>query len=37
LDHPIPNTENTPSVQIILPQRQLGRKNGTSFLMQIST
>lgn len=30
LDHPIPNTENTPSVQIILPQRQLKRKNGTN-------
>jgi len=29
LDHPIPGTENIPSVQIILPQRQLKRKNGT--------
>jgi len=28
LDHPIPGTENLPSVQIILPQRQLKRKNG---------
>ena len=31
LDHPIPGTENIPSVQIILPQRQLNRKNGTSL------
>ena len=29
LDHPIPKTENIPSVQIIIPQRQIGRKNGT--------
>jgi Rab GDP dissociation inhibitor len=28
LDHPIPNTENIPSVQIIIPQKQVGRKNG---------
>jgi Rab GDP dissociation inhibitor len=32
LDHTIPNTDNLPSVQIILPQRQLGRKNGTLLL-----
>jgi Rab GDP dissociation inhibitor len=31
LDHPIPKTENIPSVQIIIPQRQVGRKNGTYF------
>lgn len=37
LDHPIPGTENLPSVQIILPQRQLGRKNGTSPPMQTFT
>ena len=37
LDHPIPGTENLPSVQIILPQRQLGRKNSTSPPMQTST
>ena len=37
LDHPIPNTENTPSVQIILPQRQLKRKNGNYALIQTST
>jgi Rab GDP dissociation inhibitor len=28
LDHPIPKTEDIPSVQIIIPQRQIGRKNG---------
>lgn len=28
LDHPIPKTNNVPSCQIILPQRQIGRKNG---------
>eukprot|EP00246_Nothoceros_aenigmaticus_P007945 TRINITY_DN222_c0_g1_i1.p1 TRINITY_DN222_c0_g1~~TRINITY_DN222_c0_g1_i1.p1 ORF type:complete len:445 (+),score=91.73 TRINITY_DN222_c0_g1_i1:175-1509(+) len=27
LSHPIPNTDNSPSVQIILPQKQLGRKS----------
>lgn len=37
LDHPIPGTENLPSVQIILPQRQLGRKNGTPSFTQTST
>ena len=37
LDHPIPGTENLPSVQIILPQRQLGRKNGTPLSTQTST
>jgi Rab GDP dissociation inhibitor len=37
LDHPIPGTENLPSVQIILPQRQLKRKNGTSLPTQTST
>lgn len=31
LDHPIPGTEELPSVQIILPQRQLKRKNGTIY------
>jgi Rab GDP dissociation inhibitor len=29
LDHPIPNTENAPSVQIIIPQKQVNRANGT--------
>lgn len=28
LDHPLPNTGNIPSVQIIIPQKQLKRKNG---------
>ena len=28
LDHPIPNTNNFSSVQIILPQRQTGRNSG---------
>jgi Rab GDP dissociation inhibitor len=28
LDHPIPETGNVPSIQIILPQKQLGRKSG---------
>jgi Rab GDP dissociation inhibitor len=33
LDHPIPGTDNLPSVQIILPQRQIKRKNGTTFVI----
>ena len=33
LDHPLPNTENIPSVQIILPQRQLNRKNDIYIMM----
>lgn len=33
LDHPIPNTENIPSVQIIIPQRQLKRKNDIYIMM----
>lgn len=28
LDHPIPNTNNSESCQIILPQKQVGRKSG---------
>lgn len=36
LDHPIPGTGDLPSVQIILPQRQLKRKNGTFNLTQTS-
>ena len=31
LDHPIPNTENIPSVQIIIPQKQIKRKNGKKY------
>jgi len=30
LDHPVKNTADVPSCQIILPQRQIGRKNGKS-------
>ena len=33
LDHPIPKTGDIPSVQIILPQKQLKRKNGNLWLM----
>jgi Rab GDP dissociation inhibitor len=28
LDHPLPNTGNVPSLQMIIPQRQVGRKSG---------
>ena len=31
LNHPIPNTNNTNSTQIIIPAKQLGRTNGKSF------
>lgn len=31
LKHPIPNTDNSDSVQLILPQNQIGRKHGASF------
>ena len=31
IDHPIPNTNNASSVQIILPQKQLGRNSGKSL------
>jgi Rab GDP dissociation inhibitor len=31
LDHPIPNTEDIPSVQIIIPQKQLKRENGILY------
>ena len=29
LKHPIPNTDNSDSVQLIIPQNQVGRKHGT--------
>lgn len=29
LNHPIPNTDNSDSLQLIIPQSQVGRKNGT--------
>lgn len=35
MDHPIPNTKNIPSVQIILPQKQTGR-NSDIFIMMVS-
>jgi len=28
MDHPIPSTNDAASIQIILPQKQLGRKTG---------
>lgn len=31
LDHPIPNTNDSTSCQIILPQKQLGRKSGKTL------
>jgi len=36
LDHPIPGTDNLPSVQIILPQMQLKRKNDI-YIMMVSS
>jgi len=33
LDHPIPNTDNVSSVQIIVPQKQLGRKTDIYITM----
>lgn len=32
MDHPIPKTKDVPSSQVILPQRQIGRKNGKNFI-----
>lgn len=29
LDHPVPNTKDSESTQIIIPQKQVGRKSGT--------
>lgn len=31
LDHPIPSTNNCASVQVIIPQKQVGRKTGKCF------
>lgn len=31
MDHPVPKTKDLPSCQIILPQRQIGRKNGNHY------
>lgn len=33
MDHPIPNTQDVPSIQIILPQKQLGRKTDVYITM----
>lgn len=33
LSHPIPNTDNAHSVQIILPQKQIGRRSGARLLL----
>ncbi len=35
LTHPVPNTDNSDSAQIIIPQSQVGRKNGESLMSQI--
>lgn len=32
LTHPVANTDNSDSAQLIIPQSQVGRKNGTSAL-----
>lgn len=37
LDHPIPNTKNSKSCQIIIPQKQLNRKNDLYISMTSST
>lgn len=37
LDHPIPETNDVPSVQIILPAKQLGRNNDVYISMVSST
>lgn len=34
LDHPLAGTENSDSCQLIIPQSQVGRKNGTSHASQ---
>lgn len=33
LSHPIPNTDNAHSVQIILPQKQIGRHSGEGVVL----
>ena len=35
MDHTIPKTKDVPSAQIILPQRQIGRKNGKKINKKI--
>ncbi len=36
LDHPVPNTKDIPSVQIIIPQRQIKRRNDI-YVMMVSS
>jgi Rab GDP dissociation inhibitor len=36
LDHQVANTNDLPASQIILPQRQIGRKNGKYFFLIIN-
>lgn len=36
LNHPIPNTKDIPSVQIIIPQKQIKRKNDI-YIMMVSS
>jgi len=31
MNHPIPNTNNSESCQVIIPQKQVGRKSGNIF------
>jgi Rab GDP dissociation inhibitor len=33
MDHPIPNTKDSASCQIIIPQKQLGRRYGNNFII----
>ena len=35
LEHPIPNTDNADSVQLIIPQNQVGRRHGKLSLQLI--
>ena len=35
LDHPVPGTGDADSTQIIIPQKQVGRNNGTFFFIFI--
>ena len=36
LRHPIPNTDDSDSVQLIIPQKQVGRKHGQYFPRSLS-
>lgn len=37
LNHPIPGTDDSDSLQLIIPQSQVGRKNGKSLFVQLQT